>query len=150
VSKEIESAKTAIVNSSGEILVLRRTRLQKHRRGGLDWPGGKINTNKLEFPEAAAWRETIEETGLVLDCLHYLGEYRGRYRTSHFFAAVLPSPSHIHLSREHSAFEWVPIESYPQLPLPAKYIRAVVDNMSVFDDLIHNAADIEPVVSAIA
>ncbi len=145
MSKEIESAKTAIVNSSGELLILRRSRLQKHRRGGLDWPGGKINTKRLEFPESAAWRETIEETGLVLDGLHYLGEYRGRHRTSHFYAAVLPPSSRIHLSREHSAFLWVPLESYPQLSLPEKYIRAVVDNLSVFDDLIHNAADIEPV-----
>ncbi|MFE4897194.1 RNA deprotection pyrophosphohydrolase [Peribacillus butanolivorans] len=48
--------------------------LTKHRKRGLEFPGGKRETG--ESIEAAARREVYEETGGVVEHLQFLGQYK--------------------------------------------------------------------------
>lgn len=47
--------------------------LTKHKDRGLEFPGGKVE--KGESAEEAAIREVKEETGAILDDIHYVGQY---------------------------------------------------------------------------
>lgn len=48
--------------------------LTEHPRRGLEFPGGKVEPG--ENAEQAAAREVDEETGGIVDQLHYLGQYK--------------------------------------------------------------------------
>ncbi|WP_100373842.1 RNA deprotection pyrophosphohydrolase [Bacillus sp. FJAT-45037] len=47
--------------------------LTKHRKRGLEFPGGKVEGN--EQPEDAAVREVMEETGGVVASVTFIGQY---------------------------------------------------------------------------
>lgn len=71
-----------IFNSSGKILL--GLRLSKHGNGTWAPPGGKIE--KHEIPIDAAIRETLEETGILLDSkqLTYIGTTEDLFPDSHY------------------------------------------------------------------
>lgn len=47
--------------------------LTQHSERGLEFPGGKVELG--ESADDAAIREVMEETGAIVDNLHYLGQY---------------------------------------------------------------------------
>ncbi|MDX8044798.1 nucleoside triphosphatase YtkD [Gracilibacillus sp. S3-1-1] len=47
--------------------------LTKHKNRGLEFPGGKVETN--ETPKQAAIREVQEETGGEVEGIQYIGQY---------------------------------------------------------------------------
>lgn len=81
--------------------------------------GGKLEP--YEDPYSAALRETEEETGLVLDRLHYSGVLIETSPTAYnwqcniYLADIedIPPPP-----CDEGTLEWVPLEAVPELPTP--------------------------------
>ena len=75
---EIEYAKEACFGESKHVWVVCRLNgqwvLTKHRRRGLEFPGGKQEAG--ETLEEAAKREVYEETGGIVGSLLFLGQYK--------------------------------------------------------------------------
>ncbi|WP_082087970.1 RNA deprotection pyrophosphohydrolase [Domibacillus indicus] len=82
--------KGAFNQKPSHVLVLCRKEqawlLTKHKERGLECPGGKIEPD--ETLEAAARREAAEETGAVVDGLHFIGEYYVHDPETPFLKAV--------------------------------------------------------------
>jgi 8-oxo-dGTP diphosphatase len=69
-----------IVHRGADLLVLRRA--HRPKRGWLDLPGGFVEAD--ESLESAARRELLEETGLRVGALSWLGFYWDRYYLAGF------------------------------------------------------------------
>jgi 8-oxo-dGTP pyrophosphatase MutT (NUDIX family) len=59
-------AKTMISDSEGRVLVLRRSKTDKHRPGGADFPGGSLEDEDGNDPVQTAIREAREEVSIEL------------------------------------------------------------------------------------
>ena len=101
-----------VVVKRGEVLVLRRAHAP--RRGCLDIPGGFMDAG--ESIEGAARRELLEETGLRVGPVTWLGFYWDRYYLKGF--GYFPTMNFYYLARWRSgtpraaddaaSAEWVP------------------------------------------
>lgn len=111
------------------VLEERRILLQK-RRDFRIWalPGGRIEPG--ETPEAAAVRETFEETGLHVALVRKVGTY---WKPQHddtvtVFAARVIGGEIVRVSDETRDVRWFPLEGTPRLLSSAK--RYVADTLA--------------------
>lgn len=111
------------------VLEERRILLQK-RRDFRIWalPGGRIEPG--ETPEAAAVRETFEETGLHVALVRKVGTY---WKPQHddtvtVFAARVIGGEIVRVSDETRDVRWFPLEGKPRLLSSAK--RYVADTLA--------------------
>ncbi|WP_051041135.1 NUDIX hydrolase N-terminal domain-containing protein [Fibrisoma limi] len=102
-------SEAVVINSKGEILVLKRTDDQS-------WclPCGWVDVG--ESPAQAAVRETKEETGLDVEANFYISiSHKGPHTASHLqhqiniitFMKPVESSVNIILSREHTNYQWI-------------------------------------------
>jgi 8-oxo-dGTP diphosphatase len=96
----------------GKMLALQ----QSGSRRWWECPGGDLEPG--ETPDAAAVRETLEETGLRIkkpQLLRIWGHSNASDDdvTAHAFVAAAPSGD-VRLSGEHSAFAWMSVEEYAE------------------------------------
>jgi len=104
-------AKVFVQNTAGQLLLVRRSKTDTRRPLEWDIPGGMVEAN--EFVEEAAARETLEETGLVVDAhqLKLVSTYSITYdqtKSVHrlFFTGAVTS-NVVVLSDEHSEWQWL-------------------------------------------
>lgn len=108
-------AKTAIFNADGQILVLIRSKTDRRRPGGLDFPGGKIDPG--EDILAGAVREIKEEAGFTVDPNDLTVLFANTSPpddegivVTRIFCAVSVDTPEITLSFEHSDYRWVSLQ----------------------------------------
>jgi ADP-ribose pyrophosphatase YjhB (NUDIX family) len=103
---------TAMADSTGRILLLRRSREVPHP-GLWACPAGRLDPG--ETAQQAAVREFREETGyggpMLLD---YLGEQREKKRLFHHFVARLPREFRPRLNWENDDAGWFPPGHLPR------------------------------------
>lgn len=109
------TAKSLIVNPSGMVLLLVRSKDDDDSPGRYDFPGGGIAPNE-DFASAAA-RETTEETGINIPKnqfkLVYAGtsiSNSGNTLKNRLMFLAHAQTSEVTLSHEHESFEWVTLE----------------------------------------
>lgn len=113
-------AKTLVFDDEGRVLVLVRSEDDRHRPGGYDLPGGKVDEGENYI--AAAAREAMEEAGLHLDpqAMH-LAFCRSSVDTHAEsgekvdlvwlgFVSKLTTKPEVTLSHEHQAYEWYTVD----------------------------------------
>jgi 8-oxo-dGTP pyrophosphatase MutT (NUDIX family) len=125
-------AKTMIRDSEGRVLVLRRSETDKHRPGGVDFPGGSVELvsgdDVYETPLQAAIREALEEAAIELEpdqieevaVITETRERDGRIFKRHLFLArlaVIAADVDVGLDpEEHGAIHgWEQPEVLPEL-----------------------------------
>lgn len=116
-------AHTAIFNHLGRLLILRRSEQEKVLPGLWDLPGG--SARRREDPEAAAIRETKEESGLSVAALRPLSIFSqwDENKQEQFITIVFRTDQVmgeiILNNRDHDDYRWVmPVElaSLPTVP----------------------------------
>lgn len=102
---EGKCADVIVLNTDGDILLLRRPETDKLFPGKWCVPGGHRQDD--ETIEYAAKRECFEESGIRLTniCSLFPWTYPDGFQT-HFFYAIVPSNTKITLSDEHSTYVW--------------------------------------------
>lgn len=115
----VNVAKTVVIDSNGQVLLLRRGSTAPTRPDTWDFPGGGVEPG--ETFEQGAIREASEEAGLILTDLslvyaatEYVEKHKHSVNRALFVArinAVAPTPT---LSFEHSEYKWVDIDMAPE------------------------------------
>jgi len=96
-----------------EALVMRRA----SGRSPGSWEAVHGHVEPGERPEETAWREVIEETGLTPDRVYNLSRVESFYLHRQGAVAVVPAfaavvgDGAVRLSREHDAWEWLPLDA---------------------------------------
>jgi 8-oxo-dGTP pyrophosphatase MutT (NUDIX family) len=100
------SASVRIVDTSGRVLFIRRSRTAPTRSGQYEHPAGLIEPG--ERPPQAALREAFEETGIDLPPwrLMLLRVEEGPKGLHFVYTARVMRDTPVRLSYEHDAYEW--------------------------------------------
>jgi 8-oxo-dGTP pyrophosphatase MutT (NUDIX family) len=100
-----------------QMMIIRRAQHESDPwSGDLAFPGGKVDPGDATA-KAAAERETLEEVGLDLSAVEYLGQLDdlpGAFlpvRVS-CFAYFLPNPVNFRLNHEVADYQWLPLERF--------------------------------------
>ncbi len=109
-------AKTLVVNSDGQALVLRRSASDEDNPGRVDFPGGGVDAG--EAYAATAARELEEEAGLHvaetdLRLVYAFTKYESEKDKiiMRLLYVTRVKNTDVKLSHEHDAYWWYPIES---------------------------------------
>lgn len=130
----IESvAKALLINNMDEALILTigEHKEQPDRSFKPDLPGGRVDPGENEHQ--AVVREISEETGISVVATQLVMAYsrtqfiieESKSVTKHLFIANLIDKPHVRLSWEHSAYEWVKLESLQDQVLRSFYDEAI-------------------------
>ena len=106
-------ASKAFIVNDGKLLVIKRSTHNAIKPHIWEIPGGRLEPG--EDPREGLKRETMEEAGIDIDILHPLNVKHfvrddGQIITMLIFLCKALQDN-ITLSKEHTAFDWLPIES---------------------------------------
>lgn len=108
-------AKAALFNDQNQVLVLRRSKTDKKRPGGLDFPGGGLDPG--EGPDEAVVREIEEEIGLSSENIHDLqvaytdtNFYKDESAIRFLYVGKITGNQELTLSYEHDEYYWMSVE----------------------------------------
>jgi len=108
-----EIAKCVVLNSRGDVLLLKRGMTAPRRPGEWDFPGGIVDQD--ENHENAALRELKEEAGIKADTLQLFycsTEYVESNINASFFYYLVEAGDEpgVEISWEHDEFKWASLE----------------------------------------
>ncbi len=113
-------AKALLFDSTGKILVLRRSVTHPHFAFHLDFPGGEVEAGESEA-EAVA-REILEEAGIVVDpsSLELVHQRQHSDTTEYlvFVGTLAQAQPPATISWEHDQYEWLTHQQILARPLP--------------------------------
>ncbi len=118
--------KVIIINDNNEMLLLKRSD-KTSRAHGWDLAGGGVD--KGEDPLDAVVRESLEETGLLIDNIRMLSTFHGNTDGGEFVMigyVAHVGDDRVRLSWEHESHEWMSIEEVEHIELPQAH-RSIVD-----------------------
>lgn len=102
-----KEAVAVALEREGRLLLVRRSDWDCFP-GTWEFPGGKVDGR--ESREEAARREVLEEAGLDVTSLEYLGEYEWERKKGNTFRIILfysdSFSGEVELSEEHSSYVW--------------------------------------------
>src|SRR5882672_5300746 len=127
--KDIQLVVNVILrNPQGEILLMRRTNTAPTRPLMWDFPGGEVEPE--EDPEAAATRETLEESGLrpgKLKIFSVSSANRDRFFVFILYTAEVEDVE-VKLSFEHDQYRWVTLDELQTIEeLSPRFRRAAAE-----------------------
>ncbi len=128
-----ENSKVFIQDPADNVLLLTRAWMSIYRPGREDVAGGGLKVG--EAPIAAAEREALEETGLHVSDIQFIGAYALTATilgvkagcTTHFFKGRVGEVTpEVTLTGEHTASLWLPSVYLPERQLPRSHIEHAI------------------------
>jgi 8-oxo-dGTP diphosphatase len=122
----IRVVKLIIQNKNGQVLAIRRSSTAEVRPLTWDFPGGIIEAN--EDVKTAAIRETMEETGLVVDLETKLDTVSSETNTARIIEVIYTAKafkSKVILSSEHDKHSWIEPELLKKENFPGIFHKSI-------------------------
>lgn len=127
------SQKAILLDSAGKLLALQRSDTHPSKPLTWDLPGGDLSFG--EEPYAGIEREIKEETGLSVRNLKPFDVESQKTDSGDFWITIAYKTSdfdgNVKLSYEHSAFEWLPPQTFLSLksaPKLQRFVKNVIKN----------------------
>ncbi len=133
--KQLLAAYGFILNTDKQFLLVQRAEHDTHP-GLWELPGGAVEMD--EDPERATEREVLEEAGLTVKIVKPMATTNGTSSKGHqvirlaYLCEMIEPTQKVVLSDEHSAFQWVDIETMPNLYL-SKLVEHIFTEKKTLD-----------------